>query len=151
MLSFAVAPCSIDDGPALAKVHISAFWTDPTWVVIWPGKTLEYVTSQYVLRMPHTLLLDPIHRRHQKVVDIDKGTIIGYARWMLPEIDIVNLNAIWRTAQVPRVSEERERNAGREYTFADYSFDHSLDELDKPLDEMMNRLISQKNYIGKHP
>ena len=144
-----VNSCSIDDGPAIAEVFVSAFWTDPTWKVIWPGKTLEYVTSQQARRMPHTLLQKRANRRHQKVVDPDTNTVVGYARWTFPEADNLDVKSFWALAKVPSVTSNQTLAAEAENLAADYEYDKSLDRLDQPLDEMMSRLTSQKKYIGK--
>jgi GNAT superfamily N-acetyltransferase len=148
MSQFVLNPCSIEDAVGLAKVHISAFWTDPTWVVIWKGKTLEYVTEQCARRMPHTLVLDATHRRHQKVIDTQTGAVVGYARWTLPELDTEDVTSIWPTARVTPVTEEKALEAEREFSAADCSFDHSLDELDKPIDEIMAKIMNERKYIG---
>jgi hypothetical protein len=151
MPPFAIAPCSIDDGHAIAHVNVSALWTDPTWVAMWPGKTLEYVIGQSARRTPHMLLVDTAHRRHQKAIDVETGAVVGYVRWCLPKLDDVDTSGLWPEALVPHVSDKREREAEREYDAADYSFDRSLDELDKPADEMMDKILDQKKYIGKYP
>jgi hypothetical protein len=150
MARFEIISCSIDDGPAIAKANISAFWRDPTWVVIWPGKTLEYVIAQYSRRMPYTLLLDRAHRRHQMVVDTETGVIVGYTRWTLPELDGLDMETFWPMARVPGVTQNQEREAEAEYSAADYAFDRSLDELDRPLDDIMDRLTRQKKHVGKY-
>ena len=149
MPPFASVPCSADDGPEIARVYISAFWTDPTWVIIWPGKSLDYVIRQSARRMPHSLLMDTTHRRHQKVIDTETGLTVGYARWTIPELEEVDVASLWSTARVPSISEERALEAEREYAAADYAFDHSLDELDEPIDEMMTLLTRKKKYISK--
>lgn len=150
MNRFVVSSCTFDDGSSIAKVVVPAFWTDPTWIAIWPGKSLEYVTAQNARRMPHVLLLDRANRRHQKVVDTDTDAVVGYARWTLPQLDNVSLGTLWPTAQVPGVTLDQELDAEAEYEAADYAFDRSLDELDEPLNEIMSRLMSQKRYVGQH-
>jgi hypothetical protein len=151
MAEFEIRSCSIEDGPALAKVYVSAFWTDLTWVVIWRGKTLEYVIAQSGRRWPYTLLMNRANRRHQKVLDAETGSVVGYARWTLPELDInlLNNSSVWPDAQVPAVAPDREQEAKADYAGADYNYDRSLDELDRPLDAMMERLKSEKPHVGK--
>lgn len=154
MPALAVVPCTTDDGPAIALNNISAFWTDPTWVLLWPGKTLDSVVSQAVRRMAHTLLIDPVHRRHEKAIDIVSGAVVGYVRWSLTEAgpqatapwDPENL---WTAARVPAVDEERRLEAEREFTAADWNYDHALDELDGPMLEIKDRLLKKKNYLRK--
>jgi hypothetical protein len=148
MGSFKISSCSIADGPAIGNVNVSALWTDSTWAVIWPGKTREYVIAQSSRRMPYTLLSDRPHNRYEKVIDIRTGIVVGYARWTLPKLDGLNMESFWAEAIVPPVSADRERQAKAEHSTADFSYDHSLDELDRPLDEIMDRLESSKKYIG---
>jgi GNAT superfamily N-acetyltransferase len=120
-------------------------------VVIWPGKTLEYVTAQSCRRWPYTLLMNRANRRHQKIVDVETGVVVGYARWTLPELDnnILDNDSVWPDAQVPAVTPDREQEAKADHEAADYDYDRSLDELDGPLDAIMDRLKSEKPYIGK--
>ena len=148
MASLKISCCSIADGPAIGTVNVSALWTDPTWAVIWPGKTREYVIAQYTRRMPYTLLSDRLHNRYEKAIDIRTGIVVGYARWTLPKLDDLNMVSFWAEAIVPPVSADRELQAKAEYLAADFAYDHSLDELDRPLDEIMDRLQSSKKYIG---
>ena len=149
MFSFTIASCSVDDGPALARKNMSASWTDSTWVLIWPGKTLEHVIAQATRRMPRILLTDTARRRHQKVVDVESGAILGYARWILPDAGTTagDPNILWTAARVPAVSKERESEAEREYAAADWNFDHGVDKLDEPVTEMKDRLLKWKNYL----
>ena len=148
-----ITSCSIDDGPAIARNNISAFWTDPTWPLIWPGKTLEYVISQAVRRMPATLLKDPEHSRHQKAIDIQSGAILGYARWILPKVNDNDDEAVaerWPAARVPAVSESQQRNAACERDAADWNYDHALDVLDEPMMEMKHRLMDGKGHMRRY-
>ena len=151
MSPFAVNHCTVDDGPALARNNMSAFWTDPTWVLIWRGKTLDYVVTQAAQRMPHNLLTDTAHRRHQKAIDIDSGAVVGYARWILPstgrETVADRLDNMWSAAQVPAVSEERKRKAEQNFVAAAWSWDHTIDELDVPVTKMKKQLTGNKNYL----
>ena len=152
MSRFVVTSCTINDGLALAHNNISAFWTDPSWVLMWPGKTLDQVIAEAVRRMPHNLLMEPTWRRHQKAVDTRFGTIVGYARWILPDANIdvpaaSNQDAVWPTAQVPNVGKEQEREAASEFAAADWSYNHALDELDEPILGMKSRLMEGKHYL----
>jgi hypothetical protein len=145
-----ITSCTIEDGAGLAHNNIPAFWTDPNWVLIWRGKTLEYVTSQAARRMPALLLRDRLHARHQKAVNSHSGAIVGYARWILPTQSgetRESLDRLWAAAQVPAVSKEVERNAKRELEKADWSYDHAMDELDAPMIETKNRLMEGKRFL----
>ena len=104
--------------------------------------------------MPHNLLTDRAHRRHQKAVDVNSGAVVGYARWILPDTCAENtpiglLDILWSTAQIPTVSQERVLEAKREFDAADWSFDHTMEELDPLVIEMRERLMKQKMYLGE--
>lgn len=158
MAPFTIVSCTVDDGPALARNYMSAFWQDSTWVLIWREKTLDHIVSQAALRMPRNLLTDRPHRRHQKAVDAISGAVVGYTRWILPEVGtetaaVGDLDILWPEAQVPAISGEQEHVVKRNHAAADWSWDHTVDELDVPVTEMKNRLMKRKNYLGEcfHP
>lgn len=143
-----ITSCIIADGPAIARNNIPAFWTDSTWVLMWPGKTCEYVTAQAARRMPATLLRDPTHVRHQKAVNAQSGAIVGYVRWVSPLMDDENAaGSRWTTARVPAVSEAQQREAERERDAASWEYDHALDGLDEQMLEMKWRLMHGKRYL----
>ena len=147
MPPFAIVHCTVDDGPALARNNMSAFWTDPTWVLIWRGKTLDYVVTQASRRMPQNLLTDTSQRRHQKAVDVNSGDVVGYMRWILPDTSTETPDDMWPAAKVPSVNVNRAREAKREFDAADWSWDHALDKLDEPLTKMKTQLMKQKKYL----
>lgn len=152
MPTFSVAPCTIEDGPALARNNMSAFWEDPTWVLIWREKTLDHIIAQATLRLPHLLLTDTAHRRHQKAIDVVSGAVVGYARWILPDVDpqaTKDSDVLWPEARAPAASEEREREAERAHAAADWNRDHTVDALDVPVLAIKNRLMKRKPYLRK--
>jgi hypothetical protein len=112
---------------------------------------MSYVASQSALRGRRNLLSDPVHRRHQKVIDTSTGAIVGFARWLLPDSvpGAVPTENLWPAAQVPRVSKEVELEAEREYASADWSYDHALDALDGPVLAIKHRLMAGKKFIGE--
>ncbi|CAD6567379.1 MAG: hypothetical protein ASARMPREDX12_000232 [Alectoria sarmentosa] len=143
-----ITSCTIADGPAIARNNIPAFWTDSTWVLIWPGKTCEYVTAQAARRMAATLLKDPAHVRHQKAINAQSGAIFGYVRWVLPCVDDENAaGSGWIAARVPAVSEAQQHEAERERDAADWEYDHALDDLDEQMLDMKRRLMDGKRYM----
>jgi hypothetical protein len=145
MPQFRAKACALADASAIANVNISAFWQDPSWVLMWPNKSREYVTTQAVLRMPFTLLRDPVHKRHQKVID-DNGKVLGYARWTLPSTGN-DETVLWPEACVETVSDEEIHKAEMEYKSAWWDYDRSLDVLDNPIDEIRNSLYDPTKHI----
>ncbi|MCJ1315549.1 hypothetical protein MMC15_000869 [Xylographa vitiligo] len=152
MPPFAICPCTAADGPTLGRLNVRAFWTDPTWVLLWRGRTADDVARQGARRGARNLLTDRAHRRHQKAVDVRSGAAVGFARWVLPSAGagaaaVPDPDARWPDARVPAVGKEREEEAEREYAEADWSFDDGLAELDEPVAEMKDRLMGRKGYL----
>jgi len=139
-----IIACNVSDGPAIGASNIAAFWTDPTWVRMWPGKTREYVASQASRRMSHRLLVDREHKRHLKAVDTLTGEIVGYACWTLPT-DAAE--GMWVEAQVPEVGQEVYEAMEKEFRDADWEFDRALDVLDPPMLDMKARWTQGRKYI----
>ena len=120
--------CTVED-PAngLARNNMSAFWEIPGWNIIWPaGKDLEYLVNATTKRMPHALLTDRPVRRHQKVIYVPTGEIVGYARWVISD----SLKDEWLEAQVPDVSEEEKKRFSEQHAGTDFSFRRDLPDMD---------------------
>jgi hypothetical protein len=86
MATYRIEGCTVDDAAGLAQNNMIAYWTDPTWVLLWEKKSPEYVVAQCAKRFPKNLLADRSHKRHQKVVDVETGQIVGYCRWIPSQI-----------------------------------------------------------------
>jgi len=156
MSSISILPCTAADGPAIGALNVHAFWTDRTWVRLWPGKTRDYVASQAARRGTHMLLSDRRRRRHLKAVDpADDNRIVGYARWEMPlslpadrEEGRDRLgHSLWPQARVPDVSDNDRQRAQEESEAADWEFDRSLDVLDPPMIDMKDEQMRHKHYI----
>ncbi|KAJ7830140.1 acetyltransferase [Mycena olivaceomarginata] len=93
-VTWSIHPVVLADAPHVAHNNMSAFWTDPSWRLLWPSITLPYLISQYRATL-----------RHQKAIDPATGALLGYARWMVPGTK----EAEWLDAQVKDVESEAER------------------------------------------
>ncbi|KAE8149872.1 acyl-CoA N-acyltransferase [Aspergillus avenaceus] len=149
MTSWRVEPCSAADGDALAYNNISAFWEDPTWVLSWPGISLEYLIEQSKKRQPRNLLRDRETHRHQKVVDPVTGTVVGYARWILPSehVTLDDGSPMWPEAQIPDVSDEERQRYSEMAESAWWKPREDLDALDEKTDIVKKRLLAERPYI----
>ncbi|KAI1082213.1 hypothetical protein F5B20DRAFT_532571 [Whalleya microplaca] len=143
MSAYRVRGCVASDGPSLAYNNMSAYWTDPTWVLLWENKTREYVIEQAAKRYPKSLLMDRAHKRHQVAVDSDTGQIVGYCRWILPD----RLTGEWLEAQTPAVSAEEETEYAKSFDNADFSGRPGMDDIDIPISVIKKRLLGLKEYI----
>jgi len=157
MSHLAISACTISDAATIGRNNIAAFWTDPTWIRMWPGKTREYVAEQAALRMARTLATDLAHRRHLKAVDAASGEILGYARWQFvlapgqaqsEDEGEARSRAWWPEAVGPQLSEAQMAEANAQADSADWEFDTALDVLDPPMLDMKKRHTDGKEYMS---
>ena len=140
--------CTVADGAALAHNNFPAFWTDPTWRVIWPMcVTPKFVITQGVLRGPRNLLRDRATLRHQKAVDPATGGVVGYARWILPPS--LAGDAAWPEAQVPDVSDEEKAEIERVAETAWWHFNDADTALDIAMSKRKNEMLAEREYLGE--
>lgn len=154
MAPWTVTSCTVSDAADLARNSMSAFWENPTWILVWPADfTREYIIEQCAKRMPGSLLRDRATLRHQKAVDPETGTVVGYARWILPPGRAVKQTGEpeWGEAQVPDVSVDEREGFERLFRTADWNTRDDMDELDDKNHVVMNRIRSEKPYICASP
>ncbi|KAJ5992597.1 hypothetical protein N7451_008321 [Penicillium sp. IBT 35674x] len=106
-MAFAVQPCFPADAPGLATTMMGARLTDPHWVKQWEENVLpEDIITRAIDRVPWNLISERDTKRHQKVIDVASGQVVGYARWLLPSY--LARTEIWQEAQVAKAtSDER--------------------------------------------
>ncbi|KJK68016.1 Acetyltransferase GNAT family protein [Aspergillus parasiticus SU-1] len=159
MTSWKTERCSIADAPALADNNMSAFWEDPTWILLWPKEIiLDYLISQCAKRYPRSLLNSRKNTRHLKAVDPITGELVGYARWILPDTHLVAEDGTpqWGEAQIPDVSEEEKIRFQALEESAWWSGRSDMDSIDDLNDEVMHRILVQRpymklDYLAVHP
>ncbi|KAB8268080.1 acyl-CoA N-acyltransferase [Aspergillus minisclerotigenes] len=159
MTSWKTERCSIADAPALANNNMSAFWEDPTWILLWPKEiTLDYLISQCAKRYPRSLLNSRKNTRHLKAVDPLTGELVGYARWILPDTHLVAEDGTpqWGEAQIPDVSEEEKIRFQALAESAWWGGRSDMDSIDDLNDEVMRRILVQRpymklDYLAVHP
>ncbi|KAK2735543.1 GNAT family [Colletotrichum kahawae] len=94
---------------------MSAFWTDPNWMLLWPRHiTLDFLVEQAAKRLPNNLLRGRDALRHEVAVDPATGALVGYARWELPAAKTTSgpdgsRRPEWAAAQIPDVSAEERK------------------------------------------
>ena len=152
---FTVRPCTIADAQALATVAMCAFWTDAQWQRLWQrnGRSLEDAISAAARRNAKLLLTGRHVERHEKVLSGD-GEIVGYARWILP--DVHGVDHMWTEARVPDVSADAEAKAERMFEeargdwppFGKARPQQGANQED-PIIEARDRLLRGKDYIGE--
>lgn len=83
-MPFSVQPVVTADAEGLATTMMSAMYEDPHWVILWEKPALAEITAACAQRLPWNLINGTKHKRHQKVIEIETGQVVGYARWVLP-------------------------------------------------------------------
>ncbi|KAJ5177559.1 Acyl-CoA N-acyltransferase [Penicillium coprophilum] len=98
-MAFIIQPCFPEDASGLATTMMGARLTDPHWRFLWEHPSAESIIPKAIERVPWTLMTSRETKRHQKVVDLETGQVVGYARWSLPPI-IAKKRDVWLEAQV---------------------------------------------------
>ncbi|KAI0123300.1 acyl-CoA N-acyltransferase [Xylariales sp. AK1849] len=142
MPTYKIEGCTVNDAAALARNNMSAWWTDPTWLLNWEDRTLEDITVQCTKRMSTMLLKDRTQKRHQKVVDAETGTVVGYSRWILPY------------CRARDACDEKEYM--KRFSEATWYRRRDVNSLGDLLEAIMNRLMRGKEfleleYLAVHP
>ncbi|TIC97215.1 hypothetical protein CH35J_007254 [Colletotrichum higginsianum] len=148
MVPWRIEPCTLADVPALARNNMSAFWTDPNWILLWPKDIrLDFLIEQVTERMPNSLLGNRATLRHQKAVDPETGAVVGYARWELPAG--YEGAAAWADSQIADVSEEQ-RKTFKERSDAAWWKPRLMNGIDDCVPEK-DRVLAEKPYISEWP
>jgi hypothetical protein len=145
MATYKISGCTVSDAAALSRNNMSAYHTDPTWILNWEkGRPLEDLIAECTKRMPTALLRDRAQNRHQKAVD-EAGAVVGYARWILPE----RLAGEWLAAQTPAVGAADEREYLERFSSARWIRQTEVNSLGKAPEAIFGRLTSGKEYLGR--
>ncbi|KAI1412367.1 acyl-CoA N-acyltransferase [Hypoxylon sp. FL1857] len=150
MTSWRIEGCTVADAAALARNNMSAFWEDPTWILLWPKEiTREFMIEQAAKRYPRLLLSARETTRHQKAVDPATGALVGYARWILPPSHSTTEdgNPEWPKAQVPDVSEDERKQFEELAQSAWWNGREEMRNIDDKNDVVMDRILAERLYI----
>lgn len=97
-----VPNCTVDDAVGLAQAKAESFRKEPWWTSEFPADRTETVLESMIRREPYNQLTGRSARRHQKVIHVPTGEIVGYSRWIMPR------EGDWLEAQTPAVAAEDE-------------------------------------------
>ncbi|KAH8668962.1 acyl-CoA N-acyltransferase [Xylariales sp. PMI_506] len=143
MSPYKVEHCTVADAAALARNNMTAYYTNPMWIINWNGWELDEIIAECTKRVPANLLGDPKDKRHEKAVDAETGALLGYARWILPE----RLRGEWLSAQTPPVSAAEEKAYGEQFAKARWFTENRGKKLGQALGDIMGRLMQDKEYL----
>ena len=144
MEKYELRSCTADDASGLAKNNASAFWEEEWWKILWENRTLDSLIEAFTARLPKTLLTDRSVRRHQKIVHVSSGEVVGYARWILPQ----SHSNEWLEAQTPDVSDQDRQRFDKTYANADFNT-RGLDDMDDPIHDMLRRHRPTEPFVSK--
>uniref|UniRef100_L2FEH7 GNAT family n=1 Tax=Colletotrichum fructicola (strain Nara gc5) TaxID=1213859 RepID=L2FEH7_COLFN len=145
MPPFQIRPCTLADGPSLARNNMSAFWTDPNWILLWPKHiTLDFLIEQAAKRLPNNLLRDRGALRHE--LPAAKTSTSGPDGSGRPE---------WAAAQIPDVGAE-ERKALKERADGAWWEPIDMEGIDDESVKVKERILAEKpclslDYLAVHP
>ncbi|KAK6069573.1 hypothetical protein SCUP515_08921 [Seiridium cupressi] len=144
MPTYKIERCTVEDAAGLARNNMSAFWTDPTWILIWEeGRSRESVIEACTLRMPNNLLNNRAHKRHLKAIEVETGTIVGYVRFVLPD----RLSGDWLDAQTPDATAEEKEEFAQRSARADWTFRKGPGNIDEPVRVIKEKYRGHKEYM----
>ncbi|KAF4336847.1 acetyltransferase (GNAT) family domain protein [Fusarium beomiforme] len=139
------SPCRVEDGQYIAQNKVAAFWEEEWWRLSWTGRTRESMVQSVADRSPKNLLTNREVRRHQKIVHVETGDIVGYARWILPE----SHKDCWLEAQTPDVSDEQKEAFAKRHAETNWSPREDNDKLDDHIDGWREK-HKQENSMELH-
>lgn len=143
MAQYEVKACTVNDAAALAKNNVSAFWEVEWWSLLWENRSRDSLIEALTNRMPKNLLTDRHRRRHEMVVHVPGGEVVGYARWILPE----SHSEEWLEAQTADVSDDERARFAEAHAAADWA-SRDLDDMDDPVHEMLRKHEPKGPYMS---
>jgi GNAT superfamily N-acetyltransferase len=156
MQAYTIRPqCTVDDAAAIAQNNVPAFWAMTWWRILFGTPTMEPVLAAVKVRTRYRLVSDRDTYRHQAVVDAATGTLVGYARWILPREHV----DAWPEARSPEVGEAEVAQYKAEYDatpLPEAENRSEMDEMDTPVNENQARLKPKEpymtlDYLATHP
>lgn len=108
MADYELRTATVADAASIANNNVRAFWGEPGWRILYMQENGKFVVNeaalitQFQIRTPYNLIKDRVLTRHQVVLHVPTGEVVGYARWMVP----VTHMDMWDDAKVPDVPED---------------------------------------------
>lgn len=113
-MSFEIQPCSAANALGLSTTMMEARLTDPHWAFLWEDPNPQDIIATGALRIPWNLATGRDTKRHQKVIDVETGRIVGFARWILPDC-LAKQGNVWLEAQAPEGTQSEREAWQRQY------------------------------------
>jgi hypothetical protein len=153
-MAFAEQPVVPADAKGLATTLMSAWYENPHWRFRYEDPSLERLIYYNSERIPWKLVTGRAEKRHQKVIDVETGDVVGYARWLLPPI-LAEKN-VWPEAAVAEPSSEDRVLFEKKFRAVDSNGDmpgHKTGGMtafrSRPLEEADSRIMKDGPYLGE--
>jgi hypothetical protein len=101
---FKVEPVDYQDVPGIADTMMRAMYMEEHFTLLFNKISVQEVIDDTIKRIPLKLSTQRDCNRHEKVIHVKTGMIVGYARWVLPESIAGDIT--WREAQTRQPTEE---------------------------------------------
>lgn len=154
-MAFVIKPCFPEDAPGLAATMMGARLTDLHWRCLWDDPSVGRIIPGAIERLPWNLVTGTETKRHQKVIDVETGQVVGYARWCLPPI-LAKKGDVWLEAQVAEgtsadraVYEKRYQENTRNGQPIGLKGGEMMRYRSAPLEEADARIVSDGPFLSK--
>lgn len=106
-MAYKLEPVDYTDAPGLAATMILAMSQSPHYTLLLSNTPTSALINDTTLRMPQNLTNNRTLLRHQKVIHIPTGKLVGYARWELAENNASK--SVWQDAQITAPTETQQK------------------------------------------
>jgi hypothetical protein len=105
-MAYRVEPLAYEDAPGLARTMAQAMYEEDHYALLFNRIPAQQIIEDSAKRVPKNLTNERDIQRHEKVISVETGEIVGYARWLLP--DHLKGSTIWPEAQMRQPTEDEE-------------------------------------------
>jgi hypothetical protein len=144
-MTYRVEPVAYEDARGLTQTMTRAMYEDDHYALLFNRIPVEQIAEDSAKRVPKNLTGERDIQRHEKVIHVETGEIVGYARWFLP--DHLKGSTIWPETQMRPPTEKEEKlfqenyattveNGRRRIMNYDMAFEGGM-ELQRIFDELM--------------
>jgi hypothetical protein len=112
-LEFKVEHVDYQDGPTIADIMMRAMYEEEHFSIQFNRISLQKLIDDTIKRISWNLCSERDRKRHAKVVHVETGSIVGYARWVLPES--VAGEEAWKEAQTRQPTDEEKSQFKRDF------------------------------------
>ena len=99
---YRVEVVAYNNAAGLADAMMRAMYEDEHYARLFNMVPIQQIIDDTAKRLSYNLSCNRETKRHEKVIHIKTGKIVGYARWLLPQH--LEGDAVWKEAQTPQAT-----------------------------------------------